>query len=67
MAPIEQFFFSRDALPTIFDNQYTLCNEIEKTDYVMEIENKQDLTSWWVASCGGTLAGHGKEEARQTN
>ena len=46
MAPIEQFFFARDALPTIFDNQYTLCNEIEKTDYVMEIENKQDLTSW---------------------
>jgi hypothetical protein len=38
-------FFCRDILRTIFDNQYTLCNETKKTDYVMEIENKQDLRS----------------------
>ena len=42
MAPVV-YFSVVDIFRNIFNDQYTLCNETEKTEYVMEIENKHDL------------------------
>ena len=42
MAPVV-YFSVVDIFRNIFTDQYTLCNETEKTEYVMEIESKHDL------------------------
>lgn len=50
----KSFFLCTAILWTIFASQYTSCNETEKTDCVVEVENKQELTnSHWcsVFSC----------------